>query len=238
MGLRAGDLENLVYHIFEIDSFASKMGDDRNIVTISFSVKDKAPADDLVNFLESGYSFILDADATAGEQSDGTYKVFVELQREKSAGDHILEIVDGVGKLSNVDNFKFRYYKNWRSRDFTPENLAEDLPLDPDKYGIKVNESYLQNYKNFFNKSYLESVDMIDDVITAKKPFADKLDFDFIDFGEVNDIKESIKGKFDIMESYPEILFLTKYLGDYNISKYGDSLVFENEGLALVVKRK
>ena len=48
---------------------------------------------------------------------------------------------------------------------------------------------------------------------------------------------EAIEGKFDLMESYPEILFLTKYLGDYNISKYGDKLVLENQGKALVVKR-
>src|SRR6056300_1763729 len=116
MGLRSGDLESLVYHIFEIDSFASKMGDDRNIITLSFSVKDKAPADDLVKFLESGYSFVLDADATTGEQADGTYKVFVELQRDRGANDNIMEIVDGVSKLADLENIKFRYYKNWRSK--------------------------------------------------------------------------------------------------------------------------
>ena len=104
MGLRAGDLKDLVYHIFEIDSFASKMGDDSNIITLSFSVKDKAPADDLVKFLESGYSFVLDADATTGEQKDGTYKVFVELQRERGATENIMEIVDGVSKLAELDD--------------------------------------------------------------------------------------------------------------------------------------
>ena len=79
MGLRAADLKNMVYDIFEIDSFKSKMGDDRDIVTLAFSVKEKEAAKDLENFLEKGYDFILDADATAGEQSDGTYKVFVEM---------------------------------------------------------------------------------------------------------------------------------------------------------------
>jgi hypothetical protein len=39
------------------------------------------------------------------------------------------------------------------------------------------------------------------------------------------------------MESYAEMLYLTKYLGDYNISKYGDKLVFENKDKALVLKR-
>ena len=56
----------MMYDIFEVDSYTSKMGEDKDIVVVSFTMKDKAPADDLVKFLESGYSFILDADVSAG----------------------------------------------------------------------------------------------------------------------------------------------------------------------------
>jgi len=238
MALREGDLSNLVYDIFEIDSYASKMGDDKNIVTLSFSVKDKPPADDLVKFLESGYGFILDADVTSGEQSDGTYKVFVELERNKDSNDQIMEIIDGVGKLSNIDAFKFRYYKNWRSQPLTLEELNNNVPTDPENYGVKVNETNLENYKNFFNRSFLDEVDFNENLLTLTKKYADPLVFEFVDFGDVLSIKDTIDGKFDLVESYPEILFLTKYIGDYNISKYGDKLVFENNGKALVVKRK
>jgi len=74
MGLRKDDLKDLVDHIFEIDSFKSKMGEDSDIVVLSFSTKNEASAKDLENFLEKGYPFVLDADATSGEQSDGMYK--------------------------------------------------------------------------------------------------------------------------------------------------------------------
>ena len=87
-GLHKEDLKHMIYDIFEIDSFSSKMGEDQDIVTVSFSMRDKAPAVDLVNFLESGYSFILDADVTPGEQSDGTYKVFVEMERDKGVANN------------------------------------------------------------------------------------------------------------------------------------------------------
>ena len=43
MGLRQNDLEFTVDNIFEIDSFKSKMGDDKDIVTLSFSVKGEQP---------------------------------------------------------------------------------------------------------------------------------------------------------------------------------------------------
>ena len=237
MGLRQGDLKDLVYHIFEIDAYASKMGDDKNIITLSFTVKDKPPADDLVKFLEGGYSFILDSDVTAGEQSDGNYRVFVEIERDKSANKNIMEIVDGITKLVEVEDFKFRYYKGFRSHDVTIENLDREVPLDPDNYGITVSESNLNNYKNFFSNSYVEEIVMEDNVLTITKAYADKLMFEFVDFGETLKTVKRINESLDIMESYPEILFLTKYLGDYNICKYGDKLVFENSERVLVLKR-
>jgi hypothetical protein len=237
MGLRQGDLKDLVYHIFEIDAYASKMGDDKNIITLSFTVKDKPPADDLVKFLEGGYSFILDSDVTAGEQSDGNYRVFVEIERDKSANKNIMEIIDGIKKLAEVEDFKFRYYKGFRSHDVTIENLDREVPLDPDNYGITVSESNLNNYKNFFSNSYVEDIVMEDNVLTITKAYADKLMFEFVDFGETTKTVNRITESLDIMNSYPEIIFLTKYLGDYNICKYGDKLVFENSKNTLVLKR-
>jgi hypothetical protein len=35
---------------------------------------------DLVEFIEKGYKFILDADMSAGEENDGQYQVFVEME--------------------------------------------------------------------------------------------------------------------------------------------------------------
>jgi len=238
MSLTAQDLKHMVSHIFEIDSYASKMGEDADIVTLSFSLNDKSAAEDLSGFLERGYSFILDSDVTAGEQSDGSYKVFVEIERNRKVAEQITEILDGVGKLvGNEKPFKFRYYKNFRSHEATLENLENTIPKKSDEYGIKVNETRIENYKEFFNRSYLDEVELDENTLTIKKAYADPLVFEFVDFDNVLDIKDNIEGKFDLMESYPEILFLTKYIGDYNISKYGDKLVFENGGKALVVKR-
>ena len=52
MGLRIGDLKDCIDHIFEIDSFKSKMGEDKDIVTLSFSLNEKHAADDLMNFMD------------------------------------------------------------------------------------------------------------------------------------------------------------------------------------------
>lgn len=236
MSLREGDLKDLVDKVFEIDSFASKMGDDKNIVTLSFSVKDKEPAEDLANFLEKGYSFILDADVTAGEQSDGTYKVFVELQRERGVHDNINEIVDGVKKIASLDSLKFRYYKDFRSKDASLEEFQSNVPDNPDNYGIVATESNMNNFKNFFSRSYVESVDMSDDVLTISKKYAQPLKFKFVDIGEKEEIFSNLKENLNVND-FGEVIFLIKYIGDYNITKYGDKLVFENKDKALVLQR-
>lgn len=236
MGLREGDLKHLVYDIFEIDSFKSKMGSDEDIVTLSFSVQEKQAAEDLKNFLEKGYEYILDADATSGEQSDGTYKVFVEIERDKKVPEQIIELLDGVGKLSEIDNFRFRYYKNFRSRNASLECLGEEIPVDPDNYGIKVNESNLENYKNFFNKSFVESIDMWDDVIKISKKYADPLYFEFVDFGETERVVTKIDESLDV-NGFSEVIYLSKYIGDYNITKFGNKLTLDNQNKTLVLKR-
>jgi len=236
MTLYKGDLVDTIKNIFEIDAYQSKMGDDANIVTLSFSLSAKEPAEDLEKFLESGYDFILDSDVTSGEQSDGMYRVFVEIQRDRHANESIMKIMDGVAKLAGLQEWKFRYYKGFRSHDLSMDNLNEHVPLDSDNYGVKVNESNLENYKNFFNKSYIEESNLVDDILTIKKAYADPLHFKVLDFGEKNKVLDSINESFNTQD-FAEVIFLSKYLGDYNITKYGHKLTLENTGQTLVLER-
>jgi len=236
MGLLKSDLKNMVYDIFEIDSFKSKMGEDKDIVTLAFSVKEKEAANDLMNFLEKGYDFVLDADATPGEQSDGTYKVFVEVERSKHIPEQVMEIADGVCKLSDIESLKFRYYKNFKSKDLTQDSLAEEIPLDSNTYDIKIQETRLNNYKDFFNKSYLEESYMTGDVLTLKKVYAEPIQFRVIDFGETINTIANINERVNT-DDFAEIIFLSKYLGDYNITKYGNKLSLDNSNNTLVVER-
>ena len=237
MGLQAKDLRSLVYDIFDIDSFKSKMGEDKDIVVLSFSVKSQEPANDLMNFLEKGYPFVLDADVTSGEQPDGTYKVFVEMERGRDIPQQITEIVDGVKKLADLDELKFRYYKSFDSMNANEQNISETVPLDVEGYEIRVNENNLNNYKNFFTKSYLDSIEVLQDNITFKKVYAEPLKFKIDNFGKQEDINKQITEKFNV-DSFPEIIYLTKYLGDYNISIYGTQYLIENAGYTLVLSKQ
>jgi len=238
MGLRADDLKDLVYRIYEIDSFKSKMGEDKDIVVLSFSTMTETSGRDLMNFIEKGYPFVLDADVTSGEQSDGTYKVFVELERMKDVPAQILEIIDGVKKVSGIEDMKFRYYKSFKSLPSSEEQLGETIPLDKDAYEVKVNESNMDNVKNFFSKSYVDSIDIINEtILIMKKQYADTLKFNIVDFGKSSDVNKTVTESYNI-NSFPEIVFLTKYIGDFDIEKYGDKFLIEHNDYSLVLTKR
>lgn len=235
MGLRKDDLIDLVDRIFEIDSFKSKMGDDKDICVLSFSTKNEGSAKDLENFVEKRYPFVLDADATNGEQRDGMYKVFIEVERSKDTPSQIHEIVDGVTKISGLDGMKFRYYKGFKSQDCNEANLAEMVPTDHNAYEIKVNESNMDNYKNFFSKSYAEEIDIINESqLRIKNTYMDPIYLNIVEFGPNE--KVNINELLDV-NGFAEVIYLTKYLGDYDITKYGKKLVLENNGYSLICKR-
>jgi len=235
MSLYKEDLKYTMFDIFEVDSYSSKMGDDSDIVTVSFSLKEKAPAEDLVKFLESGYDYILDADVSAGEQSDNTYKVFIEIERNRHIVDNIYEILEGVKKLSGVENFKFRYYKNFKHKEATVENL-QTIPTSADDYESNKNIVAMENYKNFFADSFIDSIDMLHETIILKKRYTENLRFKFIDFGDKQDVFDRLTESFNPWD-FAEIIYLSKYIGDYNITKYGNKLTLENKGKTLVVER-
>lgn len=238
MSLNSGDLVNMVDKIFEIDSYKSKMGNDEDIVVLSFTVSEEAPAKDLVNFIEKGYSFVLDAATSGGELDDGIYKVFVEIERDKYIAEQILELMDGIQKLTDNNNYRFRYYRSFKSVPLNLENLQKEIPKTTEEYNNVVTESNMNNFKNFFNKSYLESVDLnTKDELILKKIYADPVGFKIKDFGTSSHIDESILEKINVND-YAEILFLTKYIGDYNVTKFGNTiLTFENNGHTLVLER-
>lgn len=235
--LQSGDLRNLVSHIFEIDSFKSKMGDDKDVVVVSFTVESKDPADDLVNFIEKGYQFVLDADVTPGELANGKYKVFVELQRDRHVAENIANMLYGVGKLAEVENFKFRYYKSFDSKDAVKETLEEIVPCDPATYEERIKEHKMESYEQFFSKSMLEKVVIEGDELRVKKIYADPLTFKIVSAGKKTEVLESVQEKINVNE-WAEIIFLTKYFGDFNITKFGNKLMFEDKGQAVILERK
>jgi len=237
--LKANDLRHFVSKVFTIDSFKSKIGDDVDVVVVCFEVDDEDPAKDLENFIEMGYDFVLDADVSPGETDDGNYKVFVELERGRHAAKQIREILDGIEKLSGVDDFRFRYFKSFKSQEATEENLAAAIPTNKEAYEEVTKRFQMENFSNFFSNSYADNIKVLDESITFQRTYSGPITFEIVNSGSKKELYESISGPI-VLESkdMAEVMFLTKVIGNYNITKIGNTFVFENSGWAVALKRK
>ena len=237
-GLRPMDLEEMVYPTFEVDTYSSKMGEDRDVCVVSFQVKDRAPAKDLMEFIEKGYHFVLDSDVSSGENEKGEYSVFVELSRSPRLADHIKEITYGVRKLTGIDDFKFSYHKEQAVHEATEENLKAVIPATARDYDGLLTRIKVEGIKRFFNRTLMDDLTLDGDVITIHKPFDKKVQLRMIKEGATDKILEGTTDPISVdQEATSEIFWLTKVLGDYNINKVGDKFVFDNNGQSMILQR-
>ena len=139
-GLEYGDLKRLVHTELHADEFKSKMGDDSDIVVLSFKVTEKEPALDLVNFVEKGYDWVLDADVSSGELSDGQYLVFVEMERNDKVSSQIDELLSDLLNLTEQDISEWRFqYQKGKQVPYTIDALAV-IPTSAEEYNSKYKQ--------------------------------------------------------------------------------------------------
>lgn len=237
-GLRANDLEGMINSLFEIDSYRSKMGDDRDICVLTFRVKDRSPARDMMEFVEKGYGFVLDSDVSSGENDKGEYFVFVELPRTPRLNEQIKEIVLGVKRLTGIDDWKFKYHKAESQKELNLDSLTETVPSTPEKYDLFMNRVKTEGFKNFFNKTLMDDLELENDIITIFKPYGNKIKLRIVKEDEKDKILENSEDTFSLDSvAMGEIFWLTKVIGDYNINKLGDKFVFENGDKAMILQR-
>jgi hypothetical protein len=237
-GLRPYDLKEMVHPIFEVDTYSSKMGEDRDVCVISFKVLDRAPAKDLMEFIEKGFGEVLDADVSSGENEDGEYSVFVELKRNPNLTENIKEILYGVRKLTGIDAFKFKYYKESNLHEVNTESLTKVIPNTPMTYDGLMVRIQTENVKRFFSKTLMDDLTLDGDIVTIHKPFNKSVQLKMIKEADTEAMLESISDTLTVDEqSSSEMFWLTKVLGDYNISKFGENFLFTNGGKSMLLKR-
>ena len=237
-GLKAGDLDGVVSKRFSVDQFKSKMGEDRNIMVLAFTVDGMAPAKDLERFAETGYKEVLDADATPGTLEDGKHRVFIEFARVESVDQHIRKFLDDLKNLANIETFEFTYHKNVTPFEASAKNLADMLPRTAIAYTQKINGMKLESTQTFFDKFQMMEFKLDNNIIEITKRNADTLRFELHAFGQTSMIMNEIKA-FRLDESaMSECMFLTKYFGPYQITKTNeDRFIFSKGGESALMSK-
>lgn len=213
------------------------MGEDRDVAVLSFRVNDRLPAIDLMEFIERGYGYVLDADISSGEESDGKFSVFVEVERNKRLPERIAEMLGGISRLTGIDDWRYRYHKGWKSKDFTVENITEEIPLDPDSYDTFLHENKVHTLKTFLNQAVYDELAIQENVVTLFKPFDNTIKFELKDIGNYKEVMgrsdESVKLD---EQALAETVFINKVFGDYEVVKLGENFMLRKDDQAILIK--
>lgn len=141
------DMENQIDPVITVDEYAAKIGNDKDIVTITFKVHSKLVAEDLVTWLERGYEFILDASVSDGELEPGLWLVFVEIERRSKVPGRILHILDDLETLTGLRLKDWSIEIEGDKYDADEEIIRQKMILNPNEYEknrqqdeIKMNE--------------------------------------------------------------------------------------------------
>ena len=134
-GLEYKDLVGMIKPTVHVDEFASKMGDDDDIVVASFFVRSREAARDLVNWFEKGYDWILDADTSPGEIRPGRYLVYIEFRRRSNAGRNLATALSDLATLTeHATESQWTMTYDQADQPFSIEAFEQVVPLSPKEY--------------------------------------------------------------------------------------------------------
>ena len=131
-------LEKMMKSTIHVDEFSSKMGEDADIVVISFYVRDKKAAQDLMRWFEKGYDFVLDADVSPGEIKPNRYLVYVELRRRNSVPSNVNMLLDDLSTLTEYEPSDWGMVYNNKTYEWNPETFAKVVPMTPNEYRERI----------------------------------------------------------------------------------------------------
>ena len=131
------DMEGQVFPIVSVDEYAAKMGADKDIVTVTFMVKSKLVADDLVTWFERGYDYILDASISEGELEVNKWLVFVEMERRSWVARRLIGLIRDLETLTGRPVEEYTLNIDTEEYPMEIDIMKQKIILNPAKYEIE-----------------------------------------------------------------------------------------------------
>lgn len=167
-GLNYKDMINHVTPILGIDQFKSHIGDDSDIIVLNFIVSGEAVGEDLMDWLERGYDWIIDAEVSPGEVLDKKFYVFAEMNRTTSASKRIIELLDDLYTLTDIKTDEWKLKIDDKKYPATEENITSHVSLSPSQYKENT-ESELNEWREIAGIPTVRTHDKDDEDILVWK---------------------------------------------------------------------
>ncbi len=133
-GLDHMDLQGQVIPKITLDKYEAKMGSDDEIVTASMVVKSNSASEDLVDWFERGYDWVLDGKVSDGELTTGKFVVFIELDRRTKVPERIIELIEDMETLTGLSVDDWTMEIDGQEYPLSADKMKELIPLSPHEY--------------------------------------------------------------------------------------------------------
>lgn len=131
------DMEGQIVDTITVDEYSAKMGKDKDIVTVTFTSNSKLAANDLVNWFEKGYDFVLDASVSDGEIEPGKWLVFVEMDRRSKVPSRIIKLLSDLETLTGLKLKDWTVEVEGDEFDADEEILKQAIVCNPNEYKME-----------------------------------------------------------------------------------------------------
>ena len=133
-GLDYHDLEGQLEPVISVDDYSAHMGEDCDIVTLAFIIRSQRAGNDLVDWFERGYDWVLDAQVSEGELRPGRYVVFVEMNRRTTVPERIVELLEDLITLTDIPLKDWTVKVDAEEYPAEAEVLSQVIILSPHQY--------------------------------------------------------------------------------------------------------
>jgi hypothetical protein len=227
------EMQNYISEKISIDSFAAKLGKDEDVSVLKFQSNNKTVAEDLVNYIETGCNFILDADMSPAKNEQGLYNIFVEIERNEDLPKKIIEVIRDIEQVSGMLPWQFSFYKNENFYQLTDDNLNTIIPTSPSQYSLLTDDTIEEDIKQFFESASIVTKRIKGKKLILKKAFTSH---EMI----IESFNRDVKGTYKIdRESSEQASYLSHWLGStYSVVKVDDLFKITNGTKSIVAKLK
>ena len=227
------EMQNYISQKISIDSFQAKLGKDEDVSVLKFQSNNKSVAEDLVNFIETGCSFILDADMSPAKNEQGLYNIFVEIERNEDLPKKIIEVIRDIEQVSGMLPWQFSFYKNESLFQLNDENLNSIVPTSASQYKLLTDDKVEEDIKEFFESAPIITKRIKGKKLTLKKAFTSH---EMV----VESFNKDVKGTYKIdRESSEQASYLRHWLGGgYSVVKVDDLFKITKGTKSIVAKIK
>lgn len=139
-GLEFEDMKGLVSNEIHIDRYKPKIGTEDETVVVAFIVTYEEPAKELSNFVETGDFEHLDVEASQVPEQDGTYRVFIEFQRDHNLFEKLEAMLNDLDQITSKEEGAWEYVafrSGGKATEFTEENFRRDIVDSASEYRRK-----------------------------------------------------------------------------------------------------